>query len=335
MFEKIAAKIKEANSIIIFPHTSMDGDSVACSKALYLALSALGKKVFILVDEPVPDHVSFLGGSEFMTYSKYISDLFKLRCQTVFGNPLDQDFYYDLAFAVDCSDFSRIENRRDIWDQAKTTVCIDHHPGVNDFADLIVRDEKASAAALLVYKFLKESGYTINNDIAKALYTGIVTDTGAFKYSNTDSETFKVASELLKFDIDNASICANIFDNKPLKQLELESYALNHVELYKDGMLAVSAIPFDVWSKMNVPYSYTESSIDVIRSIKGVEIAILLKEKEPNLFKASMRAKTFANVQGIATKLGGGGHEKAAACTLEMSLIEAKTLVINEAEAVL
>lgn len=335
MFEKITAKIKESNSIIIFPHTSMDGDSVACSKALYLVLTALGKNVVILTDEAVPDHVSFLGGPEFFLFNKYIADLFKLRYQASFNNPLDKDFYYDLAIAVDCSDSSRIENRIEIWDKAKYKVCIDHHPGKNDFADIIVRDEKASAAALLIYKLIQESSYILNKDIASAIYTGIITDTGAFKYSNTNADTFKVASELLSYGIDHSYICSKIFDNKPLEQLEIEAYALDNVELFYDGRLAVSSIPYLYWTGKDVPYSYTESSIDIIRSIKGVEIAVLLKEKEPKVFKASLRAKTYANVQQIAQNLGGGGHEKAAACTLEMTLIEAKKTIVNEVELAL
>lgn len=335
MFEKITAKIKESNNIIIFPHTSMDGDSVACSKALYLVLASLGKNVVIISDEAVPDHVSFLDGPEFFLYNKYISDLFKLRYQALFNNPLDQDFYYDLAIAVDCSEVSRLENRIEIWDKAKFKVCIDHHPGKNDFADIIVRDEKASAASLLIYKLFKESSYPITKEIANALYTGIVTDTGAFKYSNTDAETFNVAADLLSYGINHSLICSKIFDNKPLAQLEIEAYALDNVELYYDGKLAVSSIPYLYWTGKDVPYSYTESSIDIIRSIKGVEIAVLLKEKEPKVFKASMRAKTYANVQQIAENLGGGGHEKAAACTLEMTLAEAKARIIKETESAL
>ncbi len=335
MFEKIAEQVKNAKSVIIFPHISMDGDSVACAKALYLALSAMGKNVVILADEGVPDHVSFLGGPEFIVYSKYITDLFIMRYTAHLGTSAPSDFAYDLAIAVDCSDAGRIENRIDIWAKANTTVCIDHHPGNDDFVDYIVRDEKASAAALLVYKFLKESGYKITKEIAEAIYTGIVTDTGAFKYSNADAETLKVAAELYEYGIDHALLCSRIYDNKPLKQLQIESYALVNTKFFCDKKIAISIIPCSYWNSLDVPYSYTESSIDIVRSIQGTEIAIVLKEKSPNVFKASMRAKTYANVQQIAEKLGGGGHEKAAACTLEMSAEEAIALVAKEAESAL
>ena len=335
MFERISAKVKDAKSIIIFPHTSMDGDSVACAKALYLAFSAMGKNVVILADEGVPEHVAFLGGKEFITYSKYIADLFVLRYTAQFGGTENSDFSYDLAFAVDCSDLTRIDNRLDIWNKAKNKVCIDHHPGKDDFADIVVRDEQASAAALLVYKFLKESGITITKEIAEAIYAGIVTDTGAFKYSNADAVTLRTVADLYAYGIDHALICSKIYDNKPLKQLQVESYALVNAKFYCDRKLVISTIPFSYWNSLDIPYSYTESSIDVVRSIKGTEIAVVLKEKLPGVFKASLRAKTYANVANIAERLGGGGHEKAAACTLEMSEEEAKALIVKEVESIL
>ncbi len=335
MFEKIAEKVKNAKQIIIFPHTNMDGDSVGCAKALYLAFTALGKDVLIVADEAVPENVSFLGGVEFIGYSKYIAELLELRYKAMSEDLINPSFTYDLAFAVDCSDESRIQNRMDVWNRAKDSVCIDHHPKGNDIANLTVRDSNAPAAATLVYKFLKESGFRITKEIAEAIYTGVLTDTGGFRYSNTDAETHCMIAELYSYGIDHAKICSAVYDNKPLQQLKLESFALKNTEFFCDDKLAISCIPYRLWSTLQIPYSYTESSIDTVRSIKGVEIAILFKEKAPDVYKVSMRAKNYANVQDIATKLGGGGHKKAAACTLEMPFEEAKAIILEECKAIL
>ena len=334
MYEQIFEKVKTSKNIVIFPHTSVDGDSVACAKALYVALTRMGKDVIILCDEPVPDHVSFLAGPEFLVYSNIISELLELRYRSKYNNFTDE-FSYDLAIAVDCSDYSRIENRLDIWNKARATACIDHHPGETSISDNTVRDPSACAAAMLVYEFLKESGIVIDKEIAEAIYAGIVTDTGGFRFSNTDARTHEMVAELFSYGIDVADVSSKIYDSKPLSQLKIEAYALRNVEILCDGKLAISCIPYSLWNPIKVPYSYTESSIDVIRSIKGVEVAVVLKEKEPEVFKVSMRSKSYPNVSDVAVKLGGGGHKKAAACTLEMPLETAKELIVEEIEAIL
>ncbi len=309
MFEEIIKFVNQSKTITIFPHTNIDGDAVGSSKALALALIKAGKQVEVLCDEAVPSHVGFLN-----------CDLFKT----------DSSFAPDCAFAVDCSDFQRIENRIEVYKNAKYRVCIDHHPGPNDFADVIVRDADAPAAAMLVYKFIKELGVEFDKDIAEALYTGILTDTGAFKYSNTTAETHLVIADLYQYGIDHTSICVNVFDNKPLVQIKLESIASSNMEIFADGKAVISYLNYKEWNSLGAQYSDTDSSIDVIRKIQGTEIAAILKEKEPGVFKLSMRSKSYADVSEIAFKLGGGGHVKAAACTLNMSFEDAYNLVKDE-----
>lgn len=314
MFEKIIEQLNKAEKITIFPHINMDGDSVGSSKALALALIKYGKTVEILADEQLPDHVAFLDCELFKTQAGFVPDL---------------------AFAVDCSDRKRIEQRLDVWDSAELRACIDHHSGEEGFAEASYIDTEASAAALLVYYFIKELGVEIDRAIAEAVYTGILTDTGSFRYSNTDAETHAAAAELMGFGIDHAAICTAVYDNKAYEQLLIEAYALEHMSLVCGGKAAISYIPCEFRNSINALYSYTESSIDVLRSLRGIEVAAVLKEKDRGVYKVSLRSKSYADIASVAFKLGGGGHKKAAACTLEMPLEEALSLLEKEMQAVL
>ncbi len=314
MFEKIIEQVNKAKTISIFPHSSIDGDGVGSAKALALALAALGKRVEILAGEAVPSHVAFLDCDFFKTEASFIPEL---------------------AFAVDCSSLNRIENRLGVWQAAPVRACIDHHPSEAGFAEAMYTDPQASAAALLIYYFIKELGVEIDRDIAEALYTGILTDTGSFRYSNTDPATHTAISELCGLGIDHAAICSAVYENKPLEQLRIEAYAVDHMRLICGGRAVISVIPYDFWNGINAPYSCTESSIDVIRSLRGIEVAAVFKEKEPGVYKLSMRSKSYADIGSLAFRLGGGGHKKAAACTLKLSLKEAEAMLEAELEKIL
>lgn len=316
MFEQIISEINKYNNVIIFPHTNMDGDSVGSAKALALALKKIGKNVVVLGDEAVPEYVGFLD-------------------HEVFATVLPCGFENSLAFAVDCSDNTRIENRMDVWNNCKSHVCIDHHPGENNFAEVIVRDPKASAAAMLVFDFIKELNVSIDKKIAEALYTAILTDTGNFKYSSAGASTLRAVADLYEYGVDHVRICNLVYDNKPLKQVQIETSAINNAEFLANGQAIVSYVRYDYWNKLEAPYSYTENAIDSLRAIKGVEVAAILKEKEPSVFKVSLRSKNGQDVSGIARKYGGGGHKPAAACTLNMPFEEAFELIKKEIVTVL
>lgn len=316
MFESIIAEVNNFNKVIIFPHTNMDGDSVGSAKALALALKQIGKDVIILADEAVPEYVGFLNCNLFVT-------------------EIPAGFSNALAFAVDCSDISRIENRIDAWNLCTKRVCIDHHPGEDKFADVIVRSTEASAAALLVFDFLLELKAPIDKEIAEAIYTGILTDTGAFKYANADAATHLAVAKLYEYGINHVAICNAVYENKPYRQAKIEAHALKKAQFVANNRGIVSYVSRHYYKSIDAPYSYTENAIDVLRSIRGVEVAAILKEKERGVFKVSFRSKNGQDVSAIARKYGGGGHKPAAACTLEMPLEEAIELIKKEIIAIL
>jgi len=309
MFEEIIKFVNKSDKIIIFPHTNMDGDSVGSSKALALAFQKLGKQVEILADEPVPNHVGFLN-----------CDLFKTAAS----------FTPDLAFVVDCSTENRIENRLAVYESAKYKVCIDHHLGSGSFGDATVRDADSPAACFLVLDFINELGVKLDKDMAEALYTGIITDTGALKYGHLDGDRVRQIAGLFDFGINFEDICTAIYTTVPYSTLKLEAMAIDNIEVFADGKAIISVLRYDDWKALGAVYSDLETSIDAIRKLEGAEVAALLKEREPGVFKLSLRSKTYVNVANIAEKFGGGGHTKAAGSDINMDFNTAYKTVKEE-----
>ncbi len=309
MFEEIIEKVKAAEKILVYPHVNMDGDAAGSAKALCLAFRKIGKQAAVLCDSEKPDFLSFLYDDSFVSVPP---------------------FKADLSFAVDFSEEKRMQGREGCFKEAPSSACIDHHVSPGGMADASVIDPNASAAAMLVYKFFLEMGIEPDKDIAEALYTAILTDTGAFKYSNTNAETHRVISELYKYGIDHVKICTAVYETKPQAQLRIESLAMERAEMLEGGKAAVTYITQEDLKEYGARYDYCESAIDYLRTMKDVEAVAIVKEFSEGVFKVSFRGKHYANVRLAAEALGGGGHDRAAGCTLEMTLDEALASVKRE-----
>lgn len=311
--------INSYDDIVILTHTNMDGDAMGSASALCHALRSLNKNVVILIEDDVPRYLNFLNhhhGSN-TEYPYFVSKM---------------PYQANLAIAVDCGDESRIEKRLDVFKDAKKRICIDHHIQTAPFADYSIVDPDLAATGLLIYQLIKELGVKIDTHIAEDLYVAIVTDTGRFKYSNTTAEVHQVVSELYKYNIDHVKLCNAIYDSYPMEQLKAEALAQEKMQLFADKKAIISSISIEEMNRIGAGYDQIDTCIDRIRIVEGVEVAAFLKEKEPNVIKVSLRAKSFADVNKVATALGGGGHEKASGATLNCSLDEAIKLVKQEIE---
>ena len=178
-----------------------------------------------------------------------------------------------------------------------------------------------AAAAELIYTLIREMDWTLDGASAEALYTGIVTDTGSFQYSNTTPETHIIAARLIAEGVNVNDISVKLYQNVSLSQAKAESKIMNNMVLFAEGKGAISYITKDELKAIDATVDDTESAIDMLRNIRGVEIAAFLKEKD-NGIKVSLRAKNDGNVQKIAKSFGGGGHKKAAGFTIEGELNE-------------
>lgn len=314
-WDKIIKCIEDADNIVILTHTNMDGDAMGSASALCCALRSLGKTCYILLEDDIPSYLDILHSHE----DFYVKEL---------------PFKPDLAIAVDCGDSSRIEKRIDVYNSANKTICIDHHMQHDGFADESVVEPDIAATGILIYELLKEMGIALNKEIAEDLYAAISTDTGSFKFSNTDSRVHTVIADLYSYDIEASKLCNAIYATYPLCQLKLEGIALDHCKVFANGKAAISYLTKEDMKSVGASYEHCDTSIDRIRCIEGVEVAAVLKENDEGQFKTSLRAKEYADVNSVARAFNGGGHLRAAGCTFDTDLKTAIELLEKEIEKV-
>ena len=314
--EEMIEVLRKAPTVALFSHVSPDGDCVGSMLAIGLALEKMGKEVFFYNPDPVPSYLTFLPGS-----SRIRQDL---------PNPQPKTLMF-----VDCTDFQRVNLSMSEISQESTVLNLDHHISNQFFGHFNWVDAQASACAEIALTLINQLGVEIDRDMATNLYTAIVTDSGCFQYSNTTAQTHRLTAELLDIGLDLSRIHHNIFDQKPLAQIKLLQYALNGLEIRADGQLAVMILSLEDFRKCGAEQELSEGLVNHARSIAGVEVAVLLKEVGPQEFKGGLRSNLWLNVNEIAAQFGGGGHKRAAGCTLRLPMTEAKQSIITAIEEAL
>lgn len=307
----IARLIAENNDFTLIMHVSPDGDAIGSACALRLALMAMGKRVQAVCDGDVPRIYRFLEGAE---------DIIKPNAVRVTS----------AAIAVDCADEGRMGAAGETFAQAKHTANIDHHVTNTMFAQHNAVEAHAAAAAEVVKRLIEQLDVDFGADIATCLFCGLVTDTGNFAYSNTTPDTLFAAGELLQRGADNALINRAVYRSAPVSKRRMLGLGLIKAEYLHGGKVAVCKLTRADFERFNARDEDCEGIIDNLRDVENVEIAMLIREKEPNVYKVSMRAKEYANVCAVAERYGGGGHRLAAGCTVRGEL-EALAAELTEA----
>ncbi|HML37753.1 MAG TPA: bifunctional oligoribonuclease/PAP phosphatase NrnA [Bacillota bacterium] len=306
--KEIADKLKEAETILLYPHVVMDGDTLGSSIALCAALRKMGKKAHILIEDAIPSYLFFLE-KDYCTYD-----------QNIIETP-------DISMSVDCSDIERFVKRKDKFLAGKSSICIDHHRTNNYFAELNYIDEHAAAVGEIVYDLIGLLGVKLDVEMAEAIYTAITTDTGNFQYTNTTKTTHLITAELFDACIDLEKISVEVYQNTRYEKFRILKEVIDTIEIFADGKADIAYVTQKMLEETGALMEETEGIIETLRNIRGIEISAFLKETEPGEIKVSLRAKTYGDVSAIAQSFGGGGHRKAAGCTLNTSLHEAKTLL--------
>lgn len=302
--------IEENKDFLIVSHINPEGDAIGSSIALALGLKKKGKSVYILNKDPIPDILKFL------PYSKLISQKIPSR-------------EFDVMFIVDCASLERTGLK---GLKAKTTVVIDHHLIQNSKFKTQIRliDTKASAVGEIIYKLLNFLNAPLDKKIATNLYTSICTDTGGFRFSNTNFKALKIASELVKAGAEPWKIAKEVYENLSFNQLRLLGMSLSNLK--KKDRIAWVTVTQDMFKDTRTSIEDTENIVNYPKMIKGIEVAVLFREDGKNSYKISLRSKGRVNVAEIARILGGGGHANAAGCTLNGSLEEVKRKVFKVAK---
>lgn len=308
---QIGKIIKENNNFAIVSHTSPDGDSMGSMLALYSVLYQNNKKADMFIDDILPKRYSFLP----------FSNLIKA---------LTENKHYDCIFALDCGDPERLGKFKALINKAALVVNIDHHISNHMYGTINVLETDASSAGEILYDIFIDNNYEINRDTAACLYTSILTDTGGFKYSNTTSKTLEIAGNLINTGINFSEIYSIIYDRKSLGQVKLMSRVISTLEMAIDNRVALLSLFNDMLLECGAKEEDASEFINISRDIEGVEVAVFIKEKGNESFRISLRSKSKIDVRLIAEEFGGGGHVRAAGCTIEGDYEKVKMVLIAE-----
>ncbi len=308
--DNIKEEIKNAGKIVILTHESPDGDAIGSSLAMYNALKQLNKQVDLIIPE-YPETFSFLAGAE------------EIKKQG------EEDEKYDLAIALDAADIKRLNGFAKYFENAKVTINIDHHGSNKMFADYNFVNPDAPACCQILILVLEYLGVTITKEIGTCLIAGIITDTGGFKYSGTSKETFEFTAWLLGIGVNVSDVYRKVLEVRTKGNFALTKLSIDRLELLEDGKIAFTYITKEDEKNVNAKNGDHDGLVDIGRTIEGVEVSILLREAD-GFYKGSLRSNEYVNVSDVCMMFGGGGHVRAAGCSIHLPLEEAREKIINE-----
>lgn len=304
MLGKIAEKIRTSKNFLITAHVNLEGDALGSELAMYALLKKLRKNVVICNNDPTPQIYSFL------PYSGVVK------------NTITEE-KFDVVLALDCSDSFRAGKVSDYLCRADCIVNIDHHISNTFFGDINWVESKASSTCQMIYGLCNKLG-VMNKEIALCLYTGIFTDTGNFTYANTNSDTHKVVTELMKYNINPHIIYGNIHSLCDFNDLRFMSKIISSLKF--DSRRKICWAKIKKWEDKG--YDLTEVIFSVMRLLKDVEVFILFKKLERNKVRVNFRSRYMVDVNRIARFFGGGGHKRASGTTLECAIDAAERKII-------
>lgn len=298
---ELKSAIENAESIVIFSHVNADGDTLGSNLALSFVIEKyFGKKADSVYIGTLP-----------VTY-KYLPEFERFKSIAEF----DSDKQYDLAIAVDVASKDRMVSGTHLYDNARLKINIDHHKTNIGFGDINIIAPCASCVGMILYKIFKDWGIEITEDIARCLYTSIMTDTGCFKYENTTPDVFIAAADLLMKGVHPDKEYRFCYETKPQSMVQFQAYIVSKTLFYNDGKIAFTTITRSDMSKFNATDEYTEGIVEVLRTSADVEVAAILKETKEGFTKVSIRSKNL-DLTPIVMEFGGGGHALAAGCTIK------------------
>ena len=306
--ETVVSRLLGADDILILCHKNPDGDTLGSGAALCLALRRLGKTAAVLCSDPIPAMYAFLP-------------------ITVF----DGSFAPRFVVAVDVAGIQLFGDKNNMPRYAEhVDLCIDHHASNSGYAYESLVDGSAAAAAELLTSLIPELGVELTPDIAACLYTGLATDTGCFRFTNTTAATHRAAAALIEAGADVATLNERLFECRSHARMEAERMALESLEYYYGDRCAMICLTWDQIQAAGVAGAELEDLTSLPRSIEGVEVGLTLRQQKDGSYKISVRTGNQTNACSIARRLGGGGHPRAAGCEISGNLDNAKHAILDE-----
>lgn len=296
--------LRSHDDYLILMHASPDGDTLGCGYSLCCALQRMGKRAKAVCPDEIPHRFDYMR-----------------------EGVQEQEFQHKTIVTVDVADSKLLGDMKDIGDMAE--LCIDHHVSNTHYAERLLLREHYASACELMYEVLLALGTDIDRIIANCLYTGVATDTGCFKFSNTKPATHIVAAKLMECGAEIAPINYAMFELKTQGRLQLEQNVMNNLRYFADGHVAMVTVMQDTIANIpDIDSDDVGAMAALPRQIEGVDIGISMKEKKGGVFKASLRSSERIDVAEIAQRFGGGGHSRAAGCSFTCSFDEAVEQIV-------
>jgi bifunctional oligoribonuclease and PAP phosphatase NrnA len=310
MFQRIKEVVEKGSRFLLATHIDPDGDALGSAFALAFALETFGKEAQVYLKDEVPYRYRFLPRPAHVVHQLPSSDGF------------------DAAFVLDCGELFRVGEGSDGL-KANYLINIDHHDENGAFGQINILDERASSTAEILYLVLKGIGANFTFDIAINLYTAILTDTGSFRYDSTTKRAFSICEEMTDHGVVPSKVAAEVYESHPKERFQLLCLVLGTLETFSEDRIATAHVTDEMFTKTQTNREFTEGFVEEIKEMRGVEVACFFRQVAPNKFKVSMRSKGDVDVALVGRRFGGGGHKKAAGCTLEGSIEDVKNTLVE------
>lgn len=310
-FAQVAENLRKADDILLLCHKNPDGDTTGSASALCHALKSIGKNCAVLCPDAIPEKYHYLQLPLF-----------------------EKNFTPQYIVSVDVASTQLLGS---LVDSAAKQIhlCIDHHPSNSGFADMMLLKTDAAATAEIVYDLLVAMDIPLTNHIADCLYTGLATDTGCFKFSNTTAHTHIVCAKLMEAGADIKRLNHLLFESKTKSQLALERIALENLSFHFEQQCALICITQEQLLQANAQLSDIDSITGIPRAIEGVKAGITIRQMPNGYYKISVRTVCGIDASQICKGLGGGGHKQAAGCEILGSMESAKQAILSEVQKAL
>lgn len=305
---------------VLTTHINPDGDALGSQLSLARFLRGRGKAVRIVNQDPTPDSLRFLGGEPVELYRPEVHDEVLAKI--------------DLIILVDNSAPDRLGSMEPVMlAAAQHTLCIDHHPSRDTPWGYQVLDEEACATAVLIFELTRRCGFTPDPAAAEALYVGLATDTGFFRFNSTNAHGHDVAAELLRLGVDPARAYREIYERNSLAFTRLLGHALAGVSLFAGGAVACATITRKLLGELGAEDVDTSEITTALLAMDGIRVAVLFRELDRGRVKVSLRSKGEIDVHSLAGEFGGGGHRNASGIVMAGRLEDVTRTVTNRAAA--
>ncbi|HEY3839486.1 MAG TPA: bifunctional oligoribonuclease/PAP phosphatase NrnA [Bryobacteraceae bacterium] len=316
-YKAAVTAIDAAQRIVLAGHVNPDGDTLGCVLALAHVLRRAGKDVTAISTDGVPDIYCWMPGTEHIVTGTERRD-------------------FDLAIVCDAGALERVgRSVLSAIESAPKLIDIDHHVADGVFGDIRILDVTAAATAEIVWLLIVALGKSWRRDVADkavadCLMTGLITDTGSFRFLNVTPRTFQLAARLQKLGALPAPITERVFENKSYASVKLLGRAIDSIQRTEDGRVAWAHVQAQDFADLDATDADTEGIVNHVRAIEGVQVAILFREVPGKKVRISLRARDGADVNRIANAFGGGGHKLAAGCSVEPPLADVELAVVAE-----